>query len=221
MFKVLLYSDGSQQSFNAAVYTAALLKNMPNIHLTIVQIKETDCKSGGIEYSWKELRPKFKRFYWGSSLGTDYCWKDSYPLTPDQDWKKRVVENYELENYEYRQILSKTNEIFSDGLNVEHVLLCSNTNIADKADTAELILDYAKRNSFGLIIMGEKFTHTLNYFKFGDLAHSVQTKSTIPVVLVKKLSPEYVDMYLQDRPKTVFLNENNQLKKDLALSIVF
>ena len=220
MFKVLLYSDGSQQSFNAAVYTAILLKNMPNIHLTIAEIKETDSNSGGIEYSWKELRPKFKRFYWGRSMGTDYCWKDSYPLTPDQEWKKRIVENYALENYEYRLIRAKTNEIFSEGLNVKHVLLCSNTNIADKADTAELILDYAKRNSFGLIIMGEKVTHTLNYFKFGDLAHSVQTKSTIPVVLVKKLSPECVDMYLQDRPKAVLLNENH-LKKELALSVVF
>lgn len=114
MFKVLLYSDGSQQSFTAAVYTGILMKNMPNINLTIVQIKESDGDSIGIEYSWKELRPKFKRHYWGCSVDSDYCWKDSYPLTPDQDWKKRVFENYELETYEYRQILSKTNDIFSE-----------------------------------------------------------------------------------------------------------
>ena len=43
-FNVVYYTDGSQPAFSAAVYTATLLKNMPNMHLTVVQVQE---KSAG------------------------------------------------------------------------------------------------------------------------------------------------------------------------------
>ena len=39
-FNVVLFSDGSHQAFSAAVYTATLLKKIPNMHLTIMQLQE-------------------------------------------------------------------------------------------------------------------------------------------------------------------------------------
>ena len=223
-FKVLLYSDGSHQSFSAAVYTATLLKNMPNMHLTIVQVKEIDGGSMGIEYSWKELRPKFKRYYWGSSLGSEYNWKDTWPVSPNKDWTKRLFGKSALEtkNY-YEEILTQTNEIFSiRGLNVDHLVLCSNTSITDTSDTVDLIVDYATKNSFGLIIMGEREHSTLNCFTFADLEHSVRNKSTIPVVLVKKLSQDFIDNYLLDTVKLPSISsEIPRMTSDRSLNVLF
>ena len=70
-FKVLLYSDGSHQAFSAAVYTATLLKKIPNMSLTILQVQESDDHSIEAEYSWLELRPKNTRYYWGPPRKND------------------------------------------------------------------------------------------------------------------------------------------------------
>lgn len=222
--EVLLYSDGSQQSFSAAVYTAALLKNMPNMHLTIVQVKETDGGSMGIEYSWKELTPKFKRYYWGCSLGNEYSWKNTWPVSPNKDWTRRVFDKSDLETKNhYGEILTQTNEIFSKrGLNVDHLVLYSNIRISDTSDTVDLILDYATKNSCGLIIMGERRHSTLNCLTFGDLEHSVRNKSTIPVMLVKKLSQDFIDSYLLDTMKLLSISsEIPRMTSDRSLNVLF
>lgn len=199
-FKVLLYSDGSHQAFSAAVYTASLLKSMPDMHLTIVQLQESNEGFMGTEYSWKELRPKYKRFYWGCSTGTEYSWKDTWPTSPNSDWMKRVLDKSDLETQDrYDEILTKTNEIFSRrGLTVNYQVLCTNIDISDTSDTVDALLAYATKNSFKLIIMGTRGFSTLKGLVFGCLGHRMLNKSPIPVLLIKKLSKDFIDNYLSD-----------------------
>ncbi|MDR3602346.1 MAG: universal stress protein [Desulfosporosinus sp.] len=201
-FKVLLYSDGSHQAFSAAVYTATLLKDMPNMYLTIIQVQDSDEGSQGTEYSWKELRPKYKRYYWGCSKGTEYSWIDTWPISPTQDWMNNVLDDSLEAKQQYAEILAKTNQIYSKRkLNVTHEALCSNTSLFDKsniADTVNVILDYAIKNTFELVIIGTRGHSALNGVIFGSLSHSVLDKSPIPVLLIKKLPQEFIDAYLSD-----------------------
>lgn len=201
-FKVLLYSDGSHQAFSAAVYTATLLKDMPNMHLTIVQVQDSDEGSQGTEYSWKELRPKYKRYYWGSSKGAEYSWIDTWPVNPTQDWMKHVLDESLEAKQQYAEILAKTNEIYSKKkLNVTHEALFSNTSFSDTSDIPEIvnvIVDYATKNTFELVIMGTRGLSTLNGVLFGSLSHGVLDKSPIPVLLIKKLPQDFIDEYLSD-----------------------
>lgn len=202
-FKVLLYSDGTNQAFSAAVYAASLLKNMPTMDLTIVQVQESEERFMGTEYSWKELRPKYKRFYWGRTRGEEYCWIKGWPVSPNEDWLKRIFNESEMETKDlYIETLTKTHEILSmRGHNVRHQLLCSNVKISDTSDTGAMILDYAVKNMFGLIIMGERECSTLSWIGNGSLEYSVRNNSSIPVVLVKKLSQKFIDRYLLDTAK--------------------
>lgn len=174
-FDVLLYSDGSQQSFSAAVYTATLFKNMPNMHLTVVQVQESDEGSSGAEYSWKE----------------------TWPVSPTADWMKLVIDESDtVVKNQYNEILNKTNEIFTKrGLDVSHQVIYSNPSITD---TVDALLEYATKKQFKLIIMGTRGLTTLKGLIFGCLAHSVLNKSTIPVLLIKKLSQEFIDSYCAD-----------------------
>lgn len=201
MFKVLLYSDpAADQSFSAAVYTAILLKNIPNVHLTILQVQECNDGAMGTEYSWRELKPKYKRYYWGSSVETEYSWRDSWPVRPNSDWMKRVLAESNLETRnQYDRILAKTNEILlKRGLNANHQILCTNINISDKSDTADIIIEYATNNSFNLLIMGTRGLPALKGLISGCLAKRVLNKSPIPVLLIKKLPQEFIDSYLSD-----------------------
>lgn len=202
-FKVLLYSDGSHQAFSAAVYTATLLKKMPNMHLTILQLQEGNEGSKGTEYSWVELRPKYKRYYWGCSEGTEYSWIDSWPVSPNPDWMKGVLGNSEYDSKnQYDKILTKTNEIFSKRkLNVKQQIICANISISetiDMSETVDTIINYATKNSIELIVMGTRGLSTLKGLIFGSLAHNVLDKSTLPVLLIKKLPQDYIDDYLSD-----------------------
>lgn len=174
-FKVLLYSDGSHQAFSAAVYTATLLRNMPNMQLTVVQVHEPDEDSAGKEYSWI----------------------NSWPVTPTSEWMKHVVDGSDMETKtEYQKILLKTNEIFlKSGFNVHHEELYANAEIAD---TVDVILNYATKNSFKLIVMGTRGLSSLKGLIFGSLAHTVLNKSPIPVLLIKKLPQNFIDNYLSD-----------------------
>lgn len=203
-FKVLLYSDGSEQSLSAAVYAATLLKHMPDMDLTIVQIKECDEGFMGTEYSWKELRPKNKRYYWGCNQ--EPTWTDHWPIGPRTGWLSRVSDESIMEtNNQHDVVMRQTKNIFLDrGLNVKLQILCSNTKISDTTDTADLIVDYAARNSFGLIIMGEQESTGISWLNFGNgnLAQTVRNKSKIPVVLVKKLSEDFVDTYILESEKS-------------------
>ncbi|MDR3587118.1 MAG: universal stress protein [Desulfosporosinus sp.] len=203
-FNVLLYSDGSQQALSAAVYTATLLKHMPNMHLTIVQIKESNEGTMGTEYSWKELRKKSKRYYWGHVQAAETGWNDHWPAGPRTGWLSLVSNESNLEtNCHHDEVMRKTKSIFSKNrINVKHQILYSNTSISETADTTDLILDYATRNRFGLIIMGEQETTTPNWLNFSNLPQAVRNKSTIPVVLVKKLPEDFVDTYLLEKTKS-------------------
>ena len=68
-FKVLLYSDESQPAFFALVYSAILLMNMPNMHLTVVQLKESN----------------------DGCIGTENNWMNSWPISLTSDWLKDVI----------------------------------------------------------------------------------------------------------------------------------
>lgn len=174
-FEVLLYSDGSQQSFSAAVYTATLFKNMPNMYLTVVQVQESD----------------------EGSMGEEYKWKKTWPVNPTVDWMKLVIEesNIVVKN-QYNCILNKTNEIFTKrGSDVSHQVIYCNPSITD---TVDALLEYATKKQFKLIIIGTRGLTTLKGLIFGCLAHSVLNKSTIPVLLIKKLSQEFIDGYCSD-----------------------
>lgn len=169
-FKVLLYSDGSAQSFSAAVYTATLLKNMPNMNLTIVQVQENA----------------------GGSLGPEYSWLDTWPATPTSEWMERVInESDSATKRQYAEILAKTKEIFSQReFNVKYQVIYASTSISD---TVDAILDFATKNRTELIIMGTRGLTALKGLIFGSLAHNVLNKSGIPVLLIKKLPQEFID----------------------------
>ena len=199
-FNVLLYSDGSNQAFSAAVYTATLLKQIPNMRLTILQVQESNEGPMETEYSWVELRPKYKRYHWGCSTGTDYSWIDSWPVSPKSDGMKGVSNVSELDTKnQYDKILAKTNEIFSKRMhNIKHQVLCSNIDSSetrDVSDTVDTILEYVMKNSIDLIIMGTRGLSSLKGVIYGSLAYSMINKSSVPVLLVKKLPQDFIDRF--------------------------
>ncbi|MDP4126136.1 MAG: universal stress protein [Bacillota bacterium] len=171
-FNVLLYSDGSHQAFSAAVYAADLLKNMPNMHLTIVQVQESDVVSPNDKYRWI----------------------DTWPVHPTAGWMEQIINETDTDNKkQYLEILSKTNKVFTDrAKSVGHHIIYSNPSISD---TVDALIDYATVNSFKLIIMGTRGLTTLKGLIFGCLAHNVLNRSPIPVLLVKKLPQEFIDTY--------------------------
>ncbi|ODA38976.1 universal stress protein [Desulfosporosinus sp. BG] len=201
-FKVLLYSDGSHQAFSAAVYTAMLLEEMPNMHLTIIQEQDSDEGSPGIEYSWKELRPKYKRYYWACSTEKEYHWIDTWPASPTKQWMKNVLNETLEAKQQYAVILAKTNEIFAKRkLDVTHEVLCCNSSLSDPsdiADTVNVIVDYATKHTFELVIIGSRGHSALKGVIFGSLSHGVLDKSPIPVLLIKKLPQDLIDDYLSN-----------------------
>ncbi|WP_088225019.1 universal stress protein [Desulfosporosinus sp. FKB] len=204
-FNVLLYSDGSAQSISAAVCAASLINNIPNMKLTILQIRESHERFMGSEFSWSELRRKYKRIYWESE--SELSWSQTYLKIPEDDWFKQMLNSEEDHRDQYARLVSKTNRIFVENSSqINHQLLFSNIDKSDTSDTADLILNYSKRNSFNLIIMG---THGFSMFKgliFGGLAHKVQNKSSIPVLLIKKLPQEFISNFLSDTRE-----ENSQI----------
>ena len=171
-YNVLLYSDGSHQAFSAAVYTADLLKNMPNMHLAVVQVQESDVITQEEKYHWI----------------------DNWPAHPTSEWTEKIISETDTDNKKhYLDILAKTNKIFSERADrVGHHIIYSNTNMSD---TVDAIIDYATKNSFKLIIMGTRGLTTLKGLIFGCLAHNVLNRSPIPVLLVKKLPQEFIDKY--------------------------
>ncbi|ODA38972.1 universal stress protein [Desulfosporosinus sp. BG] len=164
--KVLLYSDGSQHSFSAAIYTAGLVKNLPNLKVTVVQVQENGE---------------------GSMIGAK-CRrideKDNWPVSPIADWLKRLInESNSTDKSVYDEITDKTNGIFFErGLNVNHQVLYSDTTMSD---TVDVILDYATKKSFEFIIIGTRRLNILKRLISGCLAQNILKKSTIPVLLIK------------------------------------
>jgi len=182
-FNVLLYSDGSQQAFSAAVYSANLLNNMQNMHLTIVQVQEND----------------------EGSTGTEYSWIDTWPVSPTSEWMKRVIESDSNVKNLYNDILTKTNDIFTErARNVSHHVIYCNPSIAD---TVDALLEYAEKEQFKLIIMGTRGLTTLKGLIFGCLAHNLLNRSPIPVLLIKKLPQDFIDRFC-----TAPLRKSNRAK---------
>jgi len=183
-FNVLLYFDDSQQAFYAVVHTATLLRNMPNMHLTVVQARE-GCEDSKItEYSWIDTKDLVT---WalarGNVKGTEYQW----PISSTSDWINRIFgrSSSSIQN-KYNEILSKTNEVFTERAeDVSHVVIYCNPGISD---TLEALYDYAAKNSYNLIIMGTRGLNTLKVLLFGCLVNS----SPIPMMLVKKLPQSYM-----------------------------
>ena len=105
-FNVVFYSDGSQQAFSAAVYAATLMKNMPNMRLTVVQVHE---KSGGL-------------------LRTEYNWVLTWPNDKDSNRMKQVLNQTSDSALKdkYHEILTKTDKIFSEkGMKVTNEVIYS------------------------------------------------------------------------------------------------
>ncbi len=181
-FNVLLYFDNSQQAFYAAAHTATLLKNMPDMHLTIVQVQE-GCEDSKItEYTWIDTKDLVN---WAliKSKGNERSW----PISPTSDWMKRVLEGSDdTAKNQYNQILSQTNKVFSErAADVSHVIIYCNPSISD---TIDALNDYAAKNAYNLIIMGTRGLTTLKVLFFGCLV----SKSPIPMMLVKKLPQSFI-----------------------------
>ena len=177
-FKVLLYSDGSHQAFSAAVYTATLLTNMSTMHLTVVQVSERNNDE--------------------VAMRRKYSWIDTWPVSPTSEWMKHVLDESDTETTsEYQKILTKTNGIFlKNGSRVNQQTLYSDTSLTEISDTVDVILNYATKNSFNLIVMGTRGLSSLKGLIFGSLAHTVLNRSVIPVLLIKKLPQDFIDSYL-------------------------
>jgi hypothetical protein len=171
-FNVLLYSDESQPAFFAVVYSAILLMNMPNMHLTVVQLKESN----------------------DGSMGTENNWINSWPISPTSDWINDVMGGSDSgPKNRYHEILAKTNEIFSKRVvDVSRQVLYCNPSIPD---TVDALLEYATKKSIELIVMGTEGLKTLKGLIFGSLAYTLQNRSPIPILLVKKLPQDFLDSY--------------------------
>lgn len=178
-FNVLLYFDDSQQAFYAAVYTAILLKNMPNMQLTVVQVQEGCDDSEITEYSWIDTKDLVN---WALTRSNAKSVVDHWSLSTTSNWMKRVFNGANSsEQNKYLEILSKTNEVFSERSgDVRHILIYCNAGITD---TVEALYAYAAKNAFNLIIMGTRGLATLKVLLFGCLVNN----SPIPMMLVKKL----------------------------------
>jgi len=152
-FNVLVYLDESQSAFFAVVYTAILMMNMPNMHLTVLQVKES----------------------YSGSINTENNGLNSWPISPTSDRMKDVLDIF-----------------LNRAVDVRQQVIYSNPNIPD---TVDALLEYARKWSIELIIMGAGELRTLKGLIFGNLAHTVQNKSSIPVLLVKNLTQDFIDSY--------------------------
>lgn len=172
-FNVLLYLDESQPAFFAVVYSAILLMNMPIMHLTVVQLKES----------------------YDGPMGIENDWINSWPISPTSDWMKDVMGEPDsaAAKTRYHKILTKTNETFSKRVaDVSHQVIYCNPSIPE---TVDALLEYATKKSIELIVIGTGGLTTLKGLIFGSLAHTLQNRSTIPVLLVKKLPQDFPDSY--------------------------
>ncbi|MBC2725836.1 universal stress protein [Desulfosporosinus sp.] len=173
-YKVLLYFDDSMQAFYAAVQTATLLKNMPDMHLTVVQAQEGIEDFKVTEYSWIDTKDLVNwALVRSKAKGAEYYW----PIRSNSDWMKQE---------KYIKILSEVNELFTERAeNVSHVVIYCDSSVSN---TLEALYDYAARNSYNLIVIGTRGLTTLKVLILGCLVN----KSPIPMMLVKKLPQSFI-----------------------------
>lgn len=170
-FNVLLYSNESQHNFFGVIYSAILLMNMPNMHLTVVQLKESND---------------------GSMSTNNYG--NHWPINPTLNWMKDVMGwSDSTAISRYHEILTNTNEIFSKRAeDISHQVIYCNPSIPDAVDA---LLEYATKRSIALIVMSTQGPTILKDLIFGSLENTLQSRSPIPVLLVKKLPLDFVDSY--------------------------
>ncbi|SPF56959.1 Universal stress family protein (fragment) [Candidatus Desulfosporosinus infrequens] len=84
----------------------------------------------------------------------------------------------------------------------------SETSLTEISDTVDMILDYANKNAFNLIVMGTRGLSSLKGLIFGSLAHTVLNRSIIPVLLIKKLPQNFIDDYLSDPDSKANIQKN-------------
>ncbi|EHQ88857.1 universal stress protein [Desulfosporosinus youngiae] len=75
---------------------------------------------------------------------------------------------------------------------IHHQVIYCNPNIPD---TANALLEYARKKSIDLIVIGAGDVGTLKGLIFGSLAHTLQKKSPIPVLQVKNVSEDFLERY--------------------------
>lgn len=167
-FNVLLYSNESQYDIWGVVYSAILLANMPNMHLTIVQLKESK----------------------DDSMGAENSPINSWPISPPLNWITDIMgESNSATISRYNEILSITNEVFLNRAeDVNHQVIYCNPSIPEAVDA---LLEYTRKKSIALIVMSTQRLTTLKDLIFGSLEHTLQNKSPIPVLLVKNLPLDF------------------------------
>lgn len=172
-FNVLLYVDGSQYSFSASVYAATLLKHISKMNITVAQFQES------IE---------------DEVITSKYDLMDIWPISPNSVWMQQIIKEADnATKKQYQDILTRTNEIFSQRSHcVKHEVLIANNNVVD---TAEALIEYAEKNHFDLIIIGTRGFSEVKGLIFGSFAHTVLNRASMPVQLIKKLPQEYIDNY--------------------------
>lgn len=143
--KVLLYYDGTKHSFSAAVYTANLFNNIPNMHLTVLQIQEN--VEGSIEGDY-------------NLMGT---WSSNNHFNIG---KHLVEENDSNKRRQYSEIMTKTNKIFTErGHNVIHKVIYSNYNIPDIVEaTLVFLLGIVNRNGKGYSLNISRYCRKINVY---------------------------------------------------------
>lgn len=168
-FYVLLYVDESPSAFFAVIYAAILMMNMPDMHLTVVNLQESK----------------------GTSLDIPNG-ISSWPISPTSDWLKDVIVRADsATKTKCLEMLTKANDVFSArAVDVYHQVIYCNPNIPDSVDA---LLDYSRKKSIELLVMGTGELGTLKGLIFGSLAHTLQNRSAIPVLLVKNLSENFLD----------------------------
>lgn len=163
-YKVLLYLDESRYSLSAALYSAMLMTNIPNMHLTVVKLKESNHVSN-------------------HEINED--WLNSWLST--SEWMRDALNIFSERSGDIRK----------------QVIYC-NPNIPD---TVEALLNYARKSSIDLLIMGTGDLNKLKGLLFGSLAYSLQSSSSIPILLVKELSQDFFEENIsKSRMKLVHKN---------------
>lgn len=152
-FNVLLYMDDSQFACYAVIYSAILMINMPNMHLTVVNLKECN----------------------DSSIDPEKSWLKTLSINPTLDGMQDILDIYTIR-----------------AIDVRHCNLYCNSNVPDAVDA---LLGYARKQSIDLIVIGSGNPRTVKGLIFGNLAITLQSKSPIPVLLVKNLPDDYRDSF--------------------------
>ena len=131
---------------------------------------------------------KLKERYDGSKE-TEKSWINTWLINPILDMRHNVMDVFSIR-----------------AVDVRYQVLYCNPNIPD---TVDALLDYARKQSVELIVMGTGEFKTLKSLIFGSLANTLQYRSQIPVLFVKDLPQEFIESY---RSKPILTNVQKLMK---------